>query len=80
MMKDFDLILRNAHIIDPEQGINEMKDIAFRNGKVAALENGISSSKEVIVKNLSGLINPHDLFFLKKAHYRLTNANLNHYN
>ena len=56
MMKDFDLILSNAHIIDTEQGINEIMDIAFRNGKVAALENGISSSKEVIVKNLSGLI------------------------
>jgi len=56
MMKDFDLILCNAHIIDPEQGINEIKDIAFCNGKIAALENGIPHSKEVQVKNLSGSI------------------------
>ena len=56
MMKDFDLILSNAHIIDPEQGINEIMDIAFRNGKIAALDKGISVSKEVLVKNLRGFI------------------------
>ena len=59
MMKDFDLILSNAHIIDPEQGINEIMDIAFRNGKIAALEKRISVSKEVLVKNLRGsLVTP----------------------
>ena len=55
-MKNFDLILRNAHVIDPEQEINEVMDIAFSKGKIAALENGIVGSKDILTKNLRGLI------------------------
>ena len=55
-MKNFDLILRNAHIIDPEQEINEVMDIAFSEGKVAAVENEIVGSKDILTKNLRGLI------------------------
>ena len=53
-MKNFDLILRNAHVIDPEQEINEVMDIAFSKGKIAALENGIVGSKDILTKNLRG--------------------------
>lgn len=55
-MKNFDLILNNAHVIDPEQEINEVMDIAFSKGKIAALENGIVGSKDILTKNLRGLI------------------------
>ena len=48
--------LRNAHVIDPEQEINEVMDIAFSKGKIAALENGIVGSKDILTKNLRGLI------------------------
>lgn len=33
----FDLVLRNARIIDPEQGIDGTGDVAFADGKVAAI-------------------------------------------
>ena len=55
-MKNFDLILRNAHVIDLEQGINEVTDIAFSKGKIAALENGIVGSSGALIKNLKGSI------------------------
>ena len=53
-MKDFDLILRGGHIIDPVQKINSVMDLAFKDGKIAALENEIPISKNVLVKDLSG--------------------------
>jgi len=53
-MKDFDLILKGGHIIDPGQKINSVMDLAFKDGKIAALENEIPISENVLVKDLSG--------------------------
>ena len=53
-MKDFDLILKGGHVIDPGQKINSVMDLAFRDGNIAALENEIPSSNNVLVKDLSG--------------------------
>lgn len=53
-MTDFDLILKGGHIIDPDQKINSVVDLAFKDGKIAALENEIPISENVLVKDLSG--------------------------
>ena len=55
-MKDFDLILKGGHVVDPGQKINSIMDLAFQGGKVAALENKIPVSRNVQVKDMSGLV------------------------
>ena len=34
----FDLLLKNAHVVDPLNGINDIRDVAVENGKIAAVE------------------------------------------
>ena len=33
----FDLILRGGHLVDPSQGIDARRDVAFSGGKVVAI-------------------------------------------
>src|SRR5947208_4857140 len=33
----YDIVLRNAHVIDPSQGLNKVSDIGVRGGRIAAL-------------------------------------------
>ena len=39
----YDLIVKGGHVIDPENGINESRDVAVRDGLVAAVERNIPS-------------------------------------
>lgn len=51
----FDLLLKNATVIDPSQNINGKNDVAIQNGKIAALSETIEEpAKETI--DLSGKI------------------------
>jgi dihydroorotase len=46
----YDLVIRGGRVIDPAQGIDAPRDVAFRDGKVAALEASIeaAAAREVI--------------------------------
>lgn len=50
----FDLVLRNAHIIDPSQDLSDVTDIAIRNGKIAALGASLPASPKTTQKDCSG--------------------------
>ena len=39
----YDLVVKGGHVIDPENGINESRDVAVRDGLVAAVERNIPS-------------------------------------
>ena len=34
----YDLVLKQARVIDPQENLDEVRDIAFRDGNVAAIE------------------------------------------
>ncbi|BDE96454.1 dihydroorotase [Raoultibacter timonensis] len=49
------LLLKNAHVIDPQVGLNEVADIAIRDGKIVEVGQGLSIEKG-IERDLSGKI------------------------
>ena len=61
----YDLVIRGGRVIDPAQGIDAPRDVAFRDGKVAALEASIEAgaAREVIAASgklvVPGLIDLH---------------------
>ncbi len=50
----FDLVLRDAHVIDPSQNVNGVRDVAIRDGKIAALGPSLPASPETPQRDLSG--------------------------
>ncbi|MBI14807.1 MAG: hypothetical protein CL782_00875 [Chloroflexi bacterium] len=69
MTAQYDILLKNGHVLDPTQGINQKKDIAFLDGKIALLEDSIPtkhSRKTVDVSEniiTPGLIDIHGHYF-----------------
>lgn len=49
----FDLVLKNAWVIDPSQGLDAVTDVAFAGGRVAAIGADLSGAE---VSDLTGLI------------------------
>ena len=43
MSRDFDLILRGGHLIDPKNQLDGPKDVVIRAGRVAAVGDGITA-------------------------------------
>ena len=39
------LLLKNAHVIDPQVGLNETADILIRDGKIVEIGQGLSLEK-----------------------------------
>ena len=68
--QEFDLLIKNGHVIDPKNRINGKKDIAVAAGKVVKVENDISASqskKTIDAKGLyvvPGLIDIHTHVFV----------------
>jgi dihydroorotase len=52
----FDLILRNARVIDPSQNVDRVADIAFSEGKVAAFGRLPDSASAPDIRDLAGRI------------------------
>ena len=68
--QQYDLLIKNGHVIDPKNGINAKKDIAVAGGKIVKVDNDISAgqSKKIIdAKGLyvvPGLIDIHTHVFV----------------
>ena len=50
----YDIVLRNAHVIDPSQGINGPCDVAIGGGRVAAVGKALSAPAGTAEENLDG--------------------------
>ena len=50
----FDLILRGGHLVDPSQGIDARRDVAFSGGKVVAIGERIGEAA-TDTRDVSGL-------------------------
>ena len=51
----YDVLLKNGHVIDPKNQINERRDIAIASGVIAAVEKNINPATAKQVIDLSGL-------------------------
>lgn len=52
----YDLLIKGGTVVDPSQGLNSVRDVAFSNGKVAALDDGVSEDLAREVVDATGLI------------------------
>ena len=61
--KEFDLILRGGHVVDPASGRDGIFDVGVRAGKIATVRKGLKGAKRVIDVTggyvLPGLIDTH---------------------
>jgi dihydroorotase len=53
--QQYDLVLRNGHVIDPKNNLDARRDVAVRDGKIAAIEPTIPSSAAKKSVDISGL-------------------------
>jgi dihydroorotase len=51
----YDLLLKNGHVIDPKNNINEPRDVAIAKGVIAAVEKNIAPQLAAKVVDVSGL-------------------------
>ena len=59
MALKYDLVLQGGEVIDPSQGVHDVRDVAFNGGKVAALEPDIPREEAREVVDVSGkLVTP----------------------
>ena len=56
MTEQADLVLKGGRIIDPESGLDEIQDIAFKDGKVSALADSLATMPAKQVHDVSGKI------------------------
>ena len=54
MADSYDLILRNGHVIDPANGIDEVRDLAVRDGRIALCAKDIPSDSADRVVDVTG--------------------------
>ena len=52
---DYDLLIRNGHVIDAKNHISAVRDVAIRDGKIAAVENHIDPAKALKTVDAKGL-------------------------
>ena len=52
----YDLLLKNARVLDPGSGHDATGDVAFAEGRVAALAENIADSESRQVRDVTGLI------------------------
>ena len=46
--QQYDLVLRNGHVIDPKNNVDDKRDVAIRDGKIAAIEPSIPAARQRI--------------------------------
>jgi dihydroorotase len=51
----YDVLLKNGHVIDPKNNLNERRDVAIADGKIAAVEKTIDPASAKQVVNVNGL-------------------------
>ena len=53
--QEFDLLIRNGHVIDPKNGINAVMDVAVSGSKIALVASNIASTRARQVVDATGL-------------------------
>jgi len=80
--QQYDLVLRNGHVLDPKNNVDAQRDVAIREGRIAAIEPSIPASaakKSVDISGLyltPGLIDIHEHVFTGLRHNAWGNGDL----
>ena len=80
--QQFDLVLRNGHVIDPKNNVDAKRDVAIRDGRIAAIEASIpanTAKKSVDITGLyltPGLVDIHVHVFTGLRHDAWGNGDL----
>lgn len=80
--QQYDLVLRNGHVIDPKNNVDAVRDVAVSDGKIAAIEPSIPASaakKAVDISGLyltPGLVDIHEHVFIGLRHNAWGNGDL----
>lgn len=53
--QEFDLLLKNGHVIDAKNGINALRDVAVKDGRIAAVGANIAAARALKTVDVSGL-------------------------
>lgn len=56
MAPEYDLIVFSGHVIDPSQGVDGVRDVAFADGKVALVADSISATEAVETIDARGML------------------------
>ncbi|HEX2919023.1 MAG TPA: amidohydrolase/deacetylase family metallohydrolase, partial [Edaphobacter sp.] len=75
--KQYDLLLKGGHVIDPKNKVDAIRDVAIKDGKVAKIAVGIPANSAIKTVNVAGLyvtpglidIHVHVFWGLKKSDY-----------
>lgn len=80
--QQYDLVLRNGHVIDPKNNVDAKLDVAVRDGKIAAIEPSIAASAAKRAVDISGLyltpglVDIHEHVFIGLRHNAWGNGDL----
>jgi len=53
--KQYDLLLKGGHVIDPKSNIDSIRDVAIKDGKIAKVAAGIPADSAIKTVNVTGL-------------------------
>jgi dihydroorotase len=56
--QDYDLVIKNGHVIDPKNGIDGVMDVAVVDGKIARVAGSIDTGAEIVVDATGKFVTP----------------------
>ena len=56
--QNYDLVIKNGHVIDPKNGIDGVMDVAVKDGKIASVARNIPASAEIVVDATGKYVTP----------------------
>ena len=71
----YDLIIKGGTLVDPDQGINDVRDIAIQDGKIARIAQSIAIEEAIRVVEVAGKMVTPGLIDLHTHVYDGMNAN-----
>ena len=73
--QEYDILIKNGHIIDAKNGINKVSDLAIKDGKIAEVANAIATSKAKKVIDAKGLFVSPGLLDIHSHNFHGTEPN-----
>ncbi len=73
--QEYDILIKNGHVIDAKNGIDKVSDLAIKGGKIAELSNSIAASKAKKVIDANGLFVSPGLLDIHSHNFHGTEPN-----
>ena len=73
--QEYDILIKNGHVVDAKNGIDKVSDLAIKGGKIAELSNSIAASKAKKVIDANGLFVSPGLLDIHSHNFHGTEPN-----